>query len=109
MAGAEKQGYRDRGSSHAARPDLGVDTVTAVTTMAQNVQLLISRTVSSFETSVLSITHLDGLNLNAPKNQAILKEPFVLLSVQRDLKAHFISIIRHIAESLEVDVAFEWD
>ena len=29
-------------------------------------------------------------------------------SVQRDLKAHFISIIRHIAESLEVDVAFEW-
>ncbi len=29
--------------------------------------------------------------------------------MQRDLeKAHFISIIRHIAESLEVDVAFEW-
>ena len=29
-------------------------------------------------------------------------------SVQRELKEHFISIIRHIAKSLEVDVAFEW-
>ena len=28
--------------------------------------------------------------------------------MQRELKEHFISIIRHIAKSLEVDVAFEW-
>ena len=29
-------------------------------------------------------------------------------SVQRELKEHFVSIVRHIAKSLEVDVAFEW-
>ena len=83
----------------------GVDTVTAVTTMVQNVQLLISRTVSPFETAVLSITHLDvGSTWNVlPKIRLFWKEPFVLSnpSVQRDLKAHFISIIRHIAESLK--------
>ena len=60
MAGVEKFKVTVTGvSSHAARPDLGVDTVTAVTTMVQNLQLLISRTVSPFETAVLSITHLD--------------------------------------------------
>ena len=52
MAGVEKFKVTVTGvSSHAARPDLGVDTVTAVTTMVQNLQLLISRTVSPFGNS----------------------------------------------------------
>ena len=43
------------------------------------------------------------------QNQAILKERFApLIRVCKELKEHFISIIRHIAKSLEVDVAFEW-
>ena len=71
---------------------LGVDTVTAVTTMVQNVQLLISRTVSPFETAVLSITHLGcGLNLECnPKNQAILKEPFVPLIQCKETWRHIL-------------------
>ena len=112
MAGVEKFKVTVTGvSSHAARPDLGVDTVAAVTTMVQNVQLLISRTVSPFETAVLSITHLDvGSTWNVLPKSGYFEGTIRSFnpSVQRDLKAHFISIIRHIAESLEVDVAFEW-
>lgn len=112
MAGVEKFKVTVTGvSSHAARPDLGVDTVTAVTTMVQNVQLLISRTVSPFETAVLSITHLDvGSTWNVLPKSGYFEGTIRSFnpSVQRELKEHFISIIRHIAKSLEVDVVFEW-
>ena len=112
MAGVEKFKVTVTGvSSHAARPDLGVDTVTAVTTMVQNVQLLISRTVSPFETAVLSITHLHvGSTWNVLPKSGYFEGTIRSFnpSVQRELKEHFISIIRHIAKSLEVDVAFEW-
>lgn len=112
MAGVEKFRVTVTGvSSHAARPDLGVDTVTAITTMVQNLQLLISRTVSPFETAVLSITHLDvGSTWNVLPKSGYFEGTIRSFnpSVQRELKEHFVSIVRHIAKSLEVDVAFEW-
>ena len=112
MAGVEKFKVTVTGvSSHAARPDLGVDTVTAITTMVQNLQLLISRTVSPFETAVLSITHLDvGSTWNVLPKSGYFEGTIRSFnpSVQRELKEHFVSIVRHIAKSLEVDVAFEW-
>ena len=112
MAGVEKFKVTVTGvSSHAARPDLGVDTVTAVTTMVQNLQLLISRTVSPFETAVLSITHLDvGSTWNVLPKSGYFEGTIRSFnpSVQRELKEHFVSIVRHIAKSLEVDVVFEW-
>ena len=81
MAGVEKFKVTVTGvSSHAARPDLGVDTVTAVTTMVQNVQLLISRTVSPFETAVCPLRTWMWAQLGmCSQNQAILKGPFVPL------------------------------
>ena len=112
MAGVEKFKVTVTGvSSHAARPDLGVDTVTAITTMVQNLQLLISRTVSPFETAVLSITHLDvGSTWNVLPKSGYFEGTIRSFnpSVQRELKEHFVSIVRHIAKSLEVDVALEW-
>lgn len=112
MAGVEKFKVTVTGvSSHAARPDLGVDTVTTITTMVQNLQLLISRTVSPFETAVLSITHLDvGSTWNVLPKSGYFEGTIRSFnpSVQRELKEHFVSIVRHIAKSLEVDVAFEW-
>ena len=112
MAGVEKFKVTVTGvSSHAARPDLGVDTVTAITTMVQNLQLLISRTVSPFETAVLSITHLDvGSTWNVLPKSGYFEGTIRSFnpSVQRELKEHFVSIVRLIAKSLEVDVAFEW-
>ena len=112
MAGGEKFKVTVTGvSSHAARPDLGADTVTAVTTMVQNLQLLISRTVSPFETAVLSITHLDvGSTWNVLPKSGYFEGTIRCFnpSLQRELKERFISIIRHTAKSLEVDVTFEW-
>ena len=112
MAGIEKFKVTVTGvSSHAARPDLGADTVTAVTTMVQNLQLLISRTVSPFETAVLSITHLDvGSTWNVLPKSGYFEGTIRCFnpSLQRELKERFISIIRHTAKSLEVDVTFEW-
>ena len=112
MAGVEKFKVTVTGvSSHAARPDLGADTVTAVTTMVQNLQLLISRTVSPFETAVLSITHLDGGSTwNVLPKSGYFEGTIRSFnpSLQRELKERFISIIRHTAKSLEVDVTFEW-
>ena len=112
MAGVEKFKVTVTGvSSHAARPDLGTDTVTAVTTMVQNLQLLISRTVSPFETAVLSITHLDvGSTWNVLPKSGYFEGTIRCFnpSLQRELKERFISIIRHTAKSLEVDVTFEW-
>ena len=112
MAGVEKFKVTVTGvSSHAARPDLGADTVTAVTTMVQNLQLLISRTVSPFETAVLSITHLDvGSTWNVLPKSGYFEGTIRCCnpSLQRELKERFISIIRHTAKSLEVDVTFEW-
>ena len=112
MAGVEKFKVTVTGvSSHAARPDLGVDTVTAVTTMVQNLQLLISRTVSPFETAVLSITHLDvGSTWNVLPKSGYFEGTIRSFnpSLQRELKERFISIVRHTAKSLGVDVTFEW-
>ena len=112
MAGVEKFKVTVTGvSSHAARPDLGTDTVTAVTTMVQNLQLLISRTVSPFETAVLSITHLDvGSTWNVLPKSGYFEGTIRSFnpSLQRELKERFISIIRHTAKSLEVDVTFDW-
>ena len=112
MAGVEKFKVTVTGvSSHAARPDLGADTVTAVTTMVQNLQLLISRTVSPFETAVLSITHLDvGSTWNVLPKSGYFEGTIRCFnpSLQRELKERFVSIIRHTAKSLEVDVTFEW-
>lgn len=112
MAGVEKFKVTVTGvSSHAARPDLGADTVTAVTTMVQNLQLLISRTISPFETAVLSITHLDvGSTWNVLPKSGYFEGTIRSFnpSLKRELKERFISIVRHTAKSLGVDVTFEW-
>ena len=61
MAGVEKFKVEVEGvSSHAARPDLGVDTVLTLTSMIQALQVLVARTVSPFEANVLSITHIEA-------------------------------------------------
>lgn len=81
MAGVEKFKVTVTGvSSHAARPDLGVDTVTAVTTMVQNLQLLISRTVSPLKQLFCPLrTWMWAQPGMYFLNQAILKEPFAPL------------------------------
>ena len=60
MAGVEQFRVDVKGvSSHAARPDLGVDTVLVTTTIINNLQQIVARTVSPFESAVLSVTHIE--------------------------------------------------
>ena len=60
LAGVEQFRVDVKGvSSHAARPDLGVDTVLVTTTIINNLQQIVARTVSPFESAVLSVTHIE--------------------------------------------------
>lgn len=60
MAGVEQFRVTIKGvSAHAARPDLGIDTVLTITTIINNLQHIVSRNVSPFQSAVLSVTHID--------------------------------------------------
>lgn len=59
MAGVEKFRVTVTGdSSHAAKPEMGVDTVLTITSMVNNLQTIVARTVSAFGQAVLSVTHV---------------------------------------------------
>ncbi|MBP2621402.1 M20 peptidase aminoacylase family protein [Streptococcus panodentis] len=114
MAGVEKFKVTVRGvSSHAARPDLGVDTVLALTSMVQNLQVLVSRTVSPFEPAVLSVTHIEaGATWNVLPQSGFFEGTIRTFNpdLQQRLKADFIRIVENTAENFgaQADIAWDW-
>ena len=93
MAGVEQFRVDVKGvSSHAARPDLGVDTVLVTTTIINNLQQIVARTVSPFDSAVLSVTHIEvGNTWNVlPATGAFSKERFVPLSLR------FVKMLSHV-------------
>ena len=112
MAGVEKFKVTVTGvSSHAARPDLGLDTVVAITSMVQQLQTLVSRTVSPFETAVLSVTHIEaGSTWNVLPKSGYFEGTIRTFNpdLQRRLKADFIRVIEQISNSTGVMVQFAW-
>ena len=85
MAGVEQFRVDVKGvSSHAARPDLGVDTVLVITTIINNLQQIVARTVSPFESAVLSVTHIEVWKYLecSSSSRIFLKERFVPLSLR---------------------------
>ena len=113
MAGVEKFKVTVEGvSSHAARPDLGVDTVLTLTSMIQNLQALISRTVSPFEPVVLSVTHIEaGATWNVLPQNGFFEGTIRCFNpeLQKRLKADFIRIVEHTAENFGAKVSIVWD
>ena len=113
MAGVEKFKLTVEGvSSHAARPDLGVDTVLTLTSMIQNLQALVSRTVSPFEPVVLSVTHIEaGATWNVLPQNGFFEGTIRCFNsdLQKRLKADFIRIVEHTAENFGAKVAIVWD
>ena len=84
MAGVEQFRVDVKGvSSHAARPDLGVDTVLVTTTIINNLQQIVARTVSPLNQQYcqLLISKLEILGMFF-QQQAFLKEQFVPLSLR---------------------------
>ena len=113
MAGVEKFKVTVEGvSSHAARPDLGVDTVLTLTSMIQNLQALVSRTVSPFEPVVLSVTHIEaGATWNVLPQNGFFEGTIRCFNpdLQKRLKADFIRIVEHTAENFGAKVTIVWD
>lgn len=113
MAGVEKFRVEVAGvSSHAARPDLGVDTVLAITTMVQNLQQLISRRTSPFEPAVLSITHIEvGSTWNVLPQSGFFEGTIRCFNpdLQEQLKADFIQTIEQVASACGAQVTSQWD
>lgn len=112
MAGVEQFEVTVKGvSAHAARPDLGVDTVLVITTIVNNLQNIISRTVSPFQSAVLSVTHIDvGSTWNVLPAKGFFEgtirtfDPEVRLSVIDK----FTKVVQTTAEQFEAEVDIVW-
>ena len=112
MAGVEQFKVTVNGvSAHAARPDLGVDTVLVITTINNNLQNIVSRTVSPFESAVLSVTHIDvGTTWNVlPANgyfEGTIRtfDPDVRLSVIN----RFEKVVKAVSQQFDARVEINW-
>lgn len=112
MAGVEQFEVTVAGiSAHAARPDLGVDTVLAITTMIHNLQQIVSRTVSPFDSAALSVTHIDvGTTWNVLPAKGFFEgtirtfDPKIRLAVINK----FTKIVETTAEQFSAQVSIQW-
>ena len=112
MAGVEQFKVTVKGvSAHAARPDLGVDTVLAITTIVNNLQSIVSRTVSPFQSAVLSVTHIDvGNTWNVLPAKGFFEgtirtfDPDIRLSIVDK----FTKMVQTTAEQFGADVEIVW-
>ncbi|EMC43891.1 amidohydrolase [Streptococcus mutans] len=112
MAGVEQFEVTVAGiSAHAARPDLGVDTVLAITTMIHNLQQIVARTVSPFDSAVLSVTHIDvGTTWNVLPAKGFFEgtirtfDPKIRLAVINK----FTKIVETTAEQFGAQVSIQW-
>ena len=112
MAGVEQFEVTVAGiSAHAARPDLGVDAVLAITTMIHNLQQIVSRTVSPFDSAFLSVTHIDvGTTWNVLPAKGFFEgtirtfDPKIRLAVINK----FTKIVETTAEQFGAQVSIQW-
>ena len=112
MAGVEQFEVTVAGiSAHAARPDLGGDTVLAIATMIQNLQQIVARTVSPFDSAVLSVTHIDvGTTWNVLPAKGFFEgtirtfDPKIRLAVINK----FTKIVETTAEQFSAQVSIQW-
>ena len=112
MAGVEQFEVTVQGvSSHAARPDLGVDTVLAVTSIVNNLQAIVARTVSPFESAVLSVTHIDvGTTWNVLPGKGFFEGTIRTFDpqVRRAVIEKFERVVRTTAEQFGAQVTIKW-
>lgn len=98
-------------SGHAARPDFGTDTVLAITTIVNNAQAIISRTVSPFESAVLSVTHIDvGSTWNVMPESGYFEGTMRSFSpeTRQNLRDAFTRVVENTADQFNASVEIEW-
>ncbi|EHJ56251.1 amidohydrolase [Streptococcus urinalis FB127-CNA-2] len=113
MAAVEKFTVTVEGvSGHAARPEFGVDTVLAITTMVNNLQAIVSRMTSPFEPTVLSVTHIDvGSTWNVLPQSGYFEGTIRSFDPQgrQTLRERFERIVTASAEQFQAKVSIKWD
>ena len=83
-----------------------------LTSMIQNLQALVSRTVSPFEPVVLSVTHIEaGATWNVLPQNGFFEGTIRCFNpdLQKRLKADFIRIVEHTAENFGAKATIIWD
>lgn len=112
MAGVEQFRVDVKGvSSHAARPDLGVDTVLVTTTIINNLQQIVARTVSPFESAVLSVTHIEvGNTWNVLPAAGFFEGTIRTFEpkVREDVIASFEKVVQATADQFGAQVDITW-
>ena len=112
MAAVEKFTVRVSGvSGHAARPDLGADTVLAITTMINSLQAIVARMTSPFEPTVLSVTHIEvGSTWNVMPKDGFFEGTIRSFDPagRATLRQRFNKIVENTADQFGVDVAIDW-
>ena len=112
MAGVEQFRVDVKGvSSHAARPDLGVDTVLVTTTIINNLQQIVARTVSPFESAVLSVTHIEvGNTWNVLPAAGFFEGTIRTFEpkVREDVIARFEKVVQATADQFGAEVEISW-
>ena len=112
MAGVEQFRVDVKGvSSHAARPDLGVDTVLVTTTIINNLQQIVARTVSPCESAVLSVTHIEvGNTWNVLPAAGFFEGTIRTFEpkVREDVIARFEKVVQATADQFGAQVDITW-
>ncbi|MBM7636843.1 amidohydrolase [Streptococcus saliviloxodontae] len=112
MAAVEKFKVTVKGvSGHAARPDLGVDTVLTITSMVNNLQAIVARTVSPFEPTILSVTHINaGSTWNVLPSEGFFEG--TIRTFTKENRAHmrqrFTTIVEQTALQFGAQVEINW-
>ena len=112
MAGVEQFEVIVKGSSaHAARPDLGIDTVLTITTMVNSLQSIIARTVSPFDSAVLSVTHIDaGTTWNVLPDSGFFEGTIRTFNpeIRQQVLERFNTIVKNTADQFGAQAEIKW-
>lgn len=112
MAGVEQFRVDVKGvSSHAARPDLGVDTVLVTTTIINNLQQIVARTISPFDSAVLSVTHIEvGNTWNVLPASGFFEGTIRTFDpkIREDVIARFEKVVQAAADQFGAQAEIVW-
>lgn len=97
--------------SHAAKPELSKDPIVAVGALIQSLQTIVSRNSDPFQSSLLSLTHVQaGSTWNVIPERATVEGTIRTLkaSERKLFKQRFYDIVSHIAMAYNVDYSIDW-
>ena len=97
--------------SHAAHPQMAKDPIVAAAALVNSLQTIVSRNMDPFNSSVLSITHLQAGNTwNVIPEQALIEGTVrTLTSEERELFGKRLKEITYgISQAYDLDTEIEW-